>query len=115
MNKAPVQDAAAPGRFRYLDADRNDTINSDDRVHFGNPNPQFTAGINIGFNYKSFDFSAFFYGSFGNDVMNIQKTQTDFFQWGSTSIQYISTKSKALLYDSWTPQHTNSTVPFSRP
>lgn len=112
VSKAPVQNAAAPGRFRYLDADENGIINPDDRIHFGNPNPKFTAGINIGINYRSFDFSTFCYGSFGNDVMNIPKTETDFFQTGSTSIQYISAKSKAALYDSWTPQNTNTTVPF---
>ena len=66
--KSPAEDDAAPGRFKYLDANKDGKITDADRVHFGNPNPTFTLGVNIGINYKRFDFSTFFYGSFGNDV-----------------------------------------------
>ena len=71
--KSPVQDAAKPGRFKYLDANGDGKISDSDRIHFGNPNPDFTLGLNIGINYKNFDFSTFFYGSFGNDVFNSYK------------------------------------------
>ncbi len=30
-------------------------------------------GLNLGFNYKNFDFTANFYGTFGNDIFNITK------------------------------------------
>ncbi len=106
VNKAPVQDAAAPGRFRYLDANKDNVINDDDRVFIGNPNPKFTLGVNIGITYKNFDFSTFCYGSFGNEVQNIFKYGTDFFGGGGGS------KSKALLYNSWTPQNTSATIPI---
>ena len=71
--KSPVQEAAKPGRFKYLDANGDGKISDADRIHFGNPNPEFTLGLNIGINYKNFDFSTFFYGSFGNDVFNSYK------------------------------------------
>ncbi len=106
VSKAPVQDAAAPGCFRYLDANQDHSISDDDRVYFGNPNPKFTVGINIGINYKNFDFSTFCYGSFGNDVLNIFKFGTDFFQSGNTA------KGKALLYNSWTPKNVSATIPI---
>jgi TonB-linked SusC/RagA family outer membrane protein len=67
---SPKQQDAAPGRFKYLDANKDGLISDADRVHFGNPNPQYSIGINIGINYKQLDFSTFFYGSFGNDVYN---------------------------------------------
>ena len=76
--KSPTQDAAAPGRFKYQDVNGDGKINSDDRTFFGNPNPDFTAGLNIGASYKNFDFSAFFYASVGNDVINYVKYWTDF-------------------------------------
>ena len=104
---APVQDAKAPGRFRYMDTDKNDSIDARDRIHFGNPNPDFTLGFNIGFTFKTFDLSAFFYGSFGNQVLNIVKTKTDFFANEST------TKSKGLLYNSWTPTNTTARIPVA--
>jgi TonB-linked SusC/RagA family outer membrane protein len=107
VSKAPVQDAAAPGRFKYLDANSDGTITDADRVFLGNANPKFTAGINIGINFKNFDFSTFCYGSFGSDVINDLKIGTDFFAVGDNFA-----KSKALLYNSWTPQHTNTTIPI---
>jgi hypothetical protein len=42
--KSPVQDAAKPGRFKYLDANGDRKISDLDRIHFGNPNPDFHAG-----------------------------------------------------------------------
>jgi TonB-linked SusC/RagA family outer membrane protein len=107
VSKAPMQNSAAPGRFRYLDANKDNVINASDRVYFGNANPEFTAGINIGINYKNFDFSIFCYGSFGNDVINYPKTRTDFF-----AIGVNNAKSKSLLYNSWTPQQTNASIPI---
>ena len=117
---SPVQNAAKPGRFKYADFNGKDStgkltgkpdgrIDDDDRVHFGNANPKFTLGINIAINFRSFDLSAFFYGSFGNDVINFPKIQTDFF---SGFLGIGNAKSKTALYDSWTPQHQNATAPI---
>jgi hypothetical protein len=39
----------------------------------GNPHPDFTFGLTLGAEYKGFDFSAFFQGSVGNDLLNIVK------------------------------------------
>ena len=109
VDKSPVQDAAAPGRFKYLDANGDGKISDSDRVYFGNANPKFTSGINIGINFKGFDLSAFFYGSFGNDVINLPKYYTDIFP---EIVGQGSAKSKTALYDSWTPQHQNATAPI---
>jgi TonB-linked SusC/RagA family outer membrane protein len=106
VSKSPVQDAAAPGRFKYLDANHDNKIDDNDRVFFGDPNPKFTAGLNIGLNYKNFDFSSFCYGSFGNDVTNTQRVMLSFYQ-------LAGAKNKAALYDSWTPQHTNAALPMA--
>ena len=101
--KSPVQDKAAPGRFKYLDANGDHKISDTDRVFLGNPNPKFSLGLNIAFTYKNFDFSAFFYGVFGNEVYNQVRQGTDFFSGAQA-------KSKILLYDSWTPEHKNAKV-----
>ena len=101
--KSPVQDGALPGRFKYLDANGDHTISDADRVFLGNPNPKFSLGLNLAFNYKSFDFSAFFYGVFGNEVYNDVRLGTDFFPGAQA-------KSRILLYDSWTPEHKNAKV-----
>ncbi len=104
---APPQDEAKPGRFRYMDANNDKRISDEDRVFIGNPNPDFTAGINISFGYKNFDLTGFFYGSFGNDVVNVTRYITDFFRNGKDA------KRKALLYDSWTPQNPGASLPMA--
>jgi len=104
--KSPTQDAAAPGRFKYLDANGDGTITDADRVFFGDPNPDFTYGLNLSASYKNFDFSTFFYGSQGNDVINYVRWWTDFY--GSAGV-----KSKDILYNSWTPQNLNAKTPIA--
>lgn len=104
---SPTQEDAAPGRFKYRDVNGDGKITPDDRTFFGNPNPDFTYGINLGVNYKDFDISAVFYGSQGNDVLNHVRYYTDFF--GS----FIGGKSKDLFYNSWTPQNLNAKTPIA--
>lgn len=115
--KSPTQNAAGPGRFKYEDNNGLDVagkltgvpdgaITSADRIHFGNPNPDFSAGLNIGAKYKAFDFFVFLYASVGNDVVNNVRASTDFPQTFDVAI------SKDAFYNSWRPDRTNGTVPI---
>jgi TonB-linked SusC/RagA family outer membrane protein len=72
------QPDAAVGRFKYADVNGDGKITDADRTWIGNPNPKFTIGFNMAVSYKAFDLTAFFYGSFGNDVANYVKYWTDF-------------------------------------
>lgn len=104
VSKSPTQDGAAPGRFRYRDANGDGVINPDDRLFIGDPNPDFVYGFNLGLNYKHFDLSAILYGSQGNDVYNTIKEYTHRFS------GYESNKSRDLL-NAWTPDNTNTPIP----
>ena len=106
VNKAPKQDASAPGRFRYKDVNNDGKITDEDRTFFGNPNPDFTYGLNLSTNYKNFDFSVFFYGSQGNDVINYVRWWTDFFP------SFQGAKSKDALYNSWSPTNIGAKTPI---
>lgn len=105
VDAAPTQDGAEPGFFRYENIDGDDAITPDDRTFIGNPNPDFTYGLNLGFDYKGFDLSAFFTGSQGNEIFNYNRWWIDF--WPS----FQNMKSTDLLYNSWTPERTDATVP----
>jgi TonB-linked SusC/RagA family outer membrane protein len=105
VDAAPTQDGAEPGLFQYEDVDGSGTIDDSDRTFIGNPNPDFTYGLNLVFGYKGFDLTAFFYGSQGNDIFNYNSWWLDF--WPSFQGQ----KSTDLLYNSWTPSNTGGTVP----
>ncbi|HTF29829.1 MAG TPA: SusC/RagA family TonB-linked outer membrane protein, partial [Flavitalea sp.] len=104
VSKSPTQTDAAPGRFKYRDVNGDGKISPDDRTFIGNPNPDFTYGLNVGLSYKDFDISAIFYGSQGNEVHNQILNYTNFFS------TYNGGKSNVLL-NAWTPDNTNTTVP----
>lgn len=96
--KAPTQKDAAPGRFRYADINGDGKIDANDRTVIGNPNPKFSYGFNLGFEYKAFDFTAFFYGVYGKQNFNFTKWWTDF-----SPGTFPGGRSKNALYDSWLP------------
>lgn len=75
----PLQDAAAPGRFKFADIDGNDTINLLDRKVLGSPVPDFTAGLNIKVNYKQWGIEVYTFASVGNEIYNMSKVFTDFY------------------------------------
>jgi TonB-linked SusC/RagA family outer membrane protein len=99
-SRGSYQKDALPGRFRYADTNGDGKITDADRVYFGNPNPDFTYGLNLNAVYKGFDFTAIFYGSHGNSDFNYVKYWTNFF--GSLT----GNKSRDLLYNSWSPTNT---------
>jgi TonB-linked SusC/RagA family outer membrane protein len=103
---AVYQSDVAVGRFRYADTNGDGIVTADDRAFLGNPNPAFTYGLNLGANYKSFDFSIFLYGSQGNDIWNNVRWWTDF------NANFQGAKSNTALYDSWTPENHNAKAPI---
>jgi TonB-linked SusC/RagA family outer membrane protein len=105
VDAAPVQNAAAPGRFRYEDVTGDGVISADDRTHLGNPNPDFTYGLNLNLGYKNFDLSAFFYGSQGNEIFNLAKSYTHFMAF------YPTTNLSKDLLNAWTPDNTDTDIP----
>ncbi|MBY5958956.1 TonB-dependent receptor [Membranicola marinus] len=105
VEKAPVQDGAAPGRFRYADIDGDGEITGNDRTHLGSPNPDFTYGVSLNMEYKNFDFSTFLYGSQGNELFNTVKAYTHFL-----AFYPPSNKSNDLL-NAWTPENTDTNIP----
>ncbi|WP_158856189.1 SusC/RagA family TonB-linked outer membrane protein [Lunatibacter salilacus] len=104
VNSAPTQSGAEPGRFRYRDVNGDGQITPEDRTFIGNPNPDFTYGININLAYKGFDLSTILYGSQGNDAVNTIPVYTHFFG------TYVGAKSN-VLSNAWTPENTNTNVP----
>jgi TonB-linked SusC/RagA family outer membrane protein len=104
--KSPTQQDAAPGRFKYADVNGDGKIDQNDRAFLGNPNPDFTYGLNLNASYKGWDFTMIFYGSHGNDILNYVKYWTNF--WAS----FQGGKSKDLLYNSWTPANLHPAAPI---
>lgn len=98
---SPIQAGAAPGSFKFADINGDGKITDADRTFIGNPNPDFTYGINLSGRYKNFDILAVLYGSHGNKDLNYVKYWTEFY----TSL--TGNKSTDLVYNSWSPTNLN--------
>jgi TonB-linked SusC/RagA family outer membrane protein len=68
IKNGPSQPGAQPGDIRFVDVNGDGIIDADDRTEIGNPFPKFTIGWGLNLDYKGFDFTTFWYGSFGNDI-----------------------------------------------
>ena len=102
-----VQSGAAPGRIRWRDLNNDGYITEADQQWIYNPVPDFSYGINIYLQYKSFDFTMFWQGVQGVDVISDLKKETDL--WSGLNIGFLN-KGVRLL-DAWTPQNPDSTIP----
>ena len=100
------QDGARVGGLKYADLNGDGRINEADRTWVFNPVPNFSYGINVNLGYKNFDFTMFWQGVSGVDVINNQKYQTDF--WSITDAG--SNKGERLI-NAWTEANTGSSIP----
>jgi len=68
-----------PGDVMFKDVNGNGKIDKgdDDKTMIGDPNPDFTLGVNINISYKGFDFALNGYGSFGQQVAKSYRQFSD--------------------------------------
>ncbi|MDN3642283.1 TonB-dependent receptor [Lutimonas halocynthiae] len=71
-----TQTNASPGDLRYVDTNNDGQINEDDRTYIGDPIAPWTMGLNLGMNYKRWDFGMYFFASIGNEIVrNYERNQ----------------------------------------
>lgn len=73
IDNAPVdtQGDPTPGDFRFRDVNGDGVIDSNDRTIIGSYHPDYTWGITNRFNWRNLDFSFFFQGVEGREVLNL--------------------------------------------
>jgi len=69
----------------------------------GNPNPKFTFSLNNTFTYKNFDLTIFLQGSYGNDIFNVNRMDTE-------GMSVINNQSISVL-NRWNGEGTSNTMP----
>jgi TonB-dependent starch-binding outer membrane protein SusC len=72
--KGLTADQKKAGEFKYVDLNGDSTIDMYDRTIIGNPNPKFFFGFNTSVQYKNLRLAVFLTGSYGNDVINQQRS-----------------------------------------
>jgi len=100
------QAGARVGGLKYADLNGDGRIDEADRTWVFNPVPNFSWGLNINLGYKDFDFTMFWQGVSGVDVINNQKYQTDFW-----SITDAGSNKGVRVLDAWTPANPGSDIP----
>ncbi|MBC7790884.1 MAG: SusC/RagA family TonB-linked outer membrane protein [Anaerolineae bacterium] len=100
----PTQDGAQPGRIKFRDINGDGEVTLADRTVIGSPHPDFTAGLDMGVRRGRWDLSATVFGSFGNDIFDVQK-EFYIFRNFSTTVR------SDLLTDSWTPENLDAKYP----
>ena len=101
-----TQTGAAPGRLIYRDLDGNGVIDDNDRCIIGDPNPDLSLGLNLGFKYRDFALDMFFSGDFGFDIQNHMKRQLY-----SMSYSNLATNRAADILNAWSETNTGSDIP----
>lgn len=61
----------------YEDLDGDGSITPDDRTYIGCANPKFIYGLTNVFSYKGFSLNVFLQGSYGNDIFNASRADTE--------------------------------------
>ena len=102
-----TQPGAAVGRMRFKDLNGDGVINEADQDWIYNPVPDFTWGLNIYLQYRNWDFTMFWQGVQGVDVISDLKKETDL--WAGTNIGNLNKGSRLL--DAWSPTNPDSNIP----
>lgn len=97
-------DNISPGDVMYKDQNNDGIIDEKDRTHVGSPIPDFTYGFNVMLEYKAFDLSFFFQGSYGNDIYYQVATDIEGFY-------RPFTVTKRFYNERWTGEGTSNTQP----
>jgi TonB-linked SusC/RagA family outer membrane protein len=107
VNNSAEQSGKGLGRIRYRDINSDGSINDKDRTWIGNPNPDFTYGLNLNMEYKGFNLTLFFQGVGRVDLNDYAvKSFTDFW-----SVRETGSNKGVRLLNAWTPTNSNSTIP----
>jgi TonB-dependent starch-binding outer membrane protein SusC len=96
-----AQKTALPGDIRYRDLDGNGIINSSDQTIIGQAQPKFIGGMTNTFSYAGFELSVFLQGSYGNQIMNLNRLETE----------NQATGKSGALRNRWTASNPSTTVP----
>ncbi|MEG2149687.1 MAG: TonB-dependent receptor [Bacteroidaceae bacterium] len=90
------------GDLKIKDLDKNGIIDGNDKSIKDGVFPKCTSGLRLSASYKNFDFSAFFYGSFGTKVYVYGDGLEPFYQGSVPTKDWLN---------AWTPENHSTTMP----
>jgi len=92
--------ATAPGDRYFVDTKGDGQVTTNSQVSLGSPIPKFFGGLNLDFSYKNWDFNAYFYGVYGNKILNYEESSLESFQ--NRSFVGVENVSQDYFKNRWT-------------
>ncbi len=92
---------AVPGDLRFKDQNDDGSIDNADRISYGSYTPKLMYSLNLGVNYRNFDFSVDFQGVAGNKIYNAKRAN----RFGNESYDHDFYENR------WYGEGTSSTYP----
>ncbi|GGD03623.1 SusC/RagA family TonB-linked outer membrane protein [Hyunsoonleella pacifica] len=99
-----IQQNAQIGDLRFVDQNNDGVLDDEDLVTIGNPFPDFYGGLGINMNYKKFDLSMQWYGTYGNDIYN---GNTEYNRAGTQNLNVLA----GTINEVWSPTNTGARFP----
>lgn len=98
--------ATRPGDRYFADLNGDGVVNALDRTSLGSPQPKFFGGLNLDATHKAWDINLFFYGSYGNKILNyIESNLQSFQKRGSEGVQNVSVE---YFQNYWRPDRPST-------
>jgi TonB-linked SusC/RagA family outer membrane protein len=95
-----------PGDRYFADINGDGHVDANDQTSLGSPLPKFYGGFNVDVTYKSWDFNLFFYGVYGNKILNyVQNSMQTFENRGFAGVENVSEEYYA---NAWTPANMSN-------
>jgi len=97
----PLQPGARTGDALYHDVTNDGVVSEDDKTIIGQGVPKYMFGINNRIVYGNFEFSFFFHGSAGADILNLNNV-----------VGYEEASLTTSITDRWTPDNPSGQQPM---
>jgi TonB-linked SusC/RagA family outer membrane protein len=102
-NGGSTRAAVQPGDIKYVDINKDGTINEYDETVIGNPMPLHTGGFTNNLTYKNFNLNVFFQWSYGNELFNANRI---YFEGGRP----VNSRNQYATYtERWSPENPSNT------
>jgi len=101
--------ATGPGNRLFADINHDGVVTSADETSIGSPQPKFLGGLNLDGAYKNFDITLYFYGVYGNKILNYEESNLETFQ--NRGFVGIDNLSVQYVDNAWTPSNHSNIYP----
>ena len=85
-----TQLGAKEGYLRYVNTNDDTIISEDDKVYLGSPLPWLTLGVNVGMDYRNWDFSMVMSANIGGKILNAKRMNKTVFSDGNFDYDFYA-------------------------